>query len=235
MIDQIEFRTGVIRPVECFKEGWEIIKPNFWILFAISIVGILIGGATLYVLLGAMICGIYLCYLEAVDGLEPKIDTLFKGFKFIFPSLFVMVVMIVPVFFVMGLIYAPILLATMMGNRLSPDELISMMIATIAVEFVLALIMVCLHTLLLFAFPLIIDKDLSGWNSMRLSARAVWQNLGGVAGLWAVGFFVGLAGYLALCIGVYFAMPIIFAANVVAYRRVFPGSVVGRFEEAPSQ
>ncbi len=40
----------------------------------------------------------------------------------------------------------------------------------------------------------------------------------------AVGFFVSLAGYLLFCIGVYLTLPIIFAANTVAYRKVFPGT-----------
>ncbi len=232
MMDTMEYRTGVISPVECYKEGWKILKPHFWILFAITIVGILIGGATLYILLGAMLCGIFLCYLEAAEGIEPKIDTLFKGMKYLLPGLFVAAVMIVPTIIVIFSVYLPLLLATVMGTRMSSEELYALIIGSFAVELVLALIMVCLHTLLLFAFPLIVDKELSGWNAIKLSARAVWNNLQGVTGLWVVGFFVSLGGYLLLCIGIYFAIPVIIAANVVAYRKVFPGSVAGRFDLA---
>ena len=49
-----EFKTGVINPVECVKEGFERIKNDYWLLFAILLVGGLIGGATMYVLAGAM-------------------------------------------------------------------------------------------------------------------------------------------------------------------------------------
>ena len=35
-MNDIEFRTGVIRPLECFKEGWELIKPNYWLIFGIT-------------------------------------------------------------------------------------------------------------------------------------------------------------------------------------------------------
>lgn len=232
MTDQTEFRTGVISPVECYKEGWQILKPHFWILFAITIVGMLIGGATFYVLLGAMICGIFFCYLQAAEGIEPKIDALFKGMQYIVPGLFVAAVLVVPTIVVIFAVYVPLLAATIMGQRMSPDELYTLIIASFAVEFVLALIMVCAHTLLLFAFPLIIDKELSGWAASNLSARAVWNNLQGVAGLWVIGFFVTILGYLMLCIGIYFVVPLIIAANVVAYRKVFPGSVAGRFEQA---
>ena len=42
-MNDTEIRTGVIRPVECVTEGWELIKTNYWILFAILFVGVIIG------------------------------------------------------------------------------------------------------------------------------------------------------------------------------------------------
>ena len=67
-----EFNTGVIRPIECVREGWELIKNEYWLMFAISLVGGLLAGVTVYVLLGAMICGIFGCYLKKIDG-EPVV------------------------------------------------------------------------------------------------------------------------------------------------------------------
>ncbi len=224
MSNDLHFETGVIRPVECFKEGWEFVKPNYWLFFAISIVGLVIGGATLYLLLGAMVCGIFYCFLSALDGTEPKFEDLFKGIDYWGPGLLVLLVAILPTLVVIGFVYLPLLIATMMGTRLNEEELFAMLAGTFAVEVVLCVLVVCLHTLLMFAFPLIVDKNLTGWNSMVTSAKAVWQNLGGVAGHWAVGFFVSLAGYLLFCIGIYLTLPIIFAANTVAYRKVFPGT-----------
>ncbi len=51
-MSETEFKTGVIRPVECFKEGWELIKSQYWMLFAVTLVGAMLGGASLYILLG---------------------------------------------------------------------------------------------------------------------------------------------------------------------------------------
>ena len=45
----------------------------------------------------------------------------------------------------------------------------------------------------------------------------------GAAGLWAVGFLVSLAGLLLFCIGLYLSIPVIIAAHMVAYRKIFPG------------
>jgi hypothetical protein len=61
-----EIQTGVIRPVECMKEGWELIKQDYWIFFAITLVGFLIGGISMYILVGAMFCGIFYCYLQKI-------------------------------------------------------------------------------------------------------------------------------------------------------------------------
>ncbi|MDH3529073.1 MAG: hypothetical protein OEQ28_05880, partial [Acidobacteriota bacterium] len=67
MTDQLEFRKDVIGPVECYREAWEIIKPHYWMLFALTIVGVMISGASLYVLGGAMICGIMFSFLGVVE------------------------------------------------------------------------------------------------------------------------------------------------------------------------
>ena len=84
--------------------------------------------------------------------------------------------------------------------------------------------MVCLHTLLIFTFPLIADKNVGAVQAIKTSVRAALKNLGGVAGLMGLNFVLVFAGYLAFCVGIYFVIPIITAGNVVAYRRVFPRS-----------
>lgn len=218
-----EYRTGVIKPVECFKEAWELIKSDYWILFAISIIAMMLGGITMYILLGALICGMFKCFLQVIDGGKVEIEYLFSNIKDYFgPGLFVTAVIIVPMIIVFSIMYVPILLATLSGDRMSEQELFAMLTGAIIVEFIIAIVMVCLHTLLMFAFPLIVDRRLSGWQAIKTSAKAVWHNLNGVAGLWAVGFGIGIVGYLLLCVGIYFTIPIIIAGNTVAYRKVFP-------------
>ena len=91
-----EFRTGVISPVECVKEGFERIKKDYWLLFAISLVGALIGGATMYILLGAMACGMFYAYLNAIDGKPVVFDDLWKGMNYFGPGLVVTLLIFVP-------------------------------------------------------------------------------------------------------------------------------------------
>jgi hypothetical protein len=226
MTPQQEFTSGQIRPIECVKEAWALIKDEYWMLFAVSIVGAMIGGASMYILIGAMVCGIFICYLKKIDGGRVAFDDLWLGFKYFGRSLFVTILFVVPIVVYMvaafGTIYLPIIMKAVGGSRVSDDELLTTVGVALVVDVVIAIGMVLIHSLLIFAFPLIVDRGLSSVDAIKLSARAALKNVGGIGGLIAVNFCLAIAGYLALCVGMYLVIPIITAANVVAYRKVFP-------------
>jgi hypothetical protein len=232
-MNNTEFRTGVIRPVECVKEGWELIKSDYWILFAIWLVGGLIGSVSLFIASGAMTCGIFYCYLRKIDGHPVNFDDLWKGMQWFLPGLVVMILMIAPMVAVYIVIYVPIVLAGVMGGNLSQDELMGLLLGAVLIDIVLIIFMICVHTLLIFALPLIVDRNLGAVKAITTSARAVFKNLGGVVGLFLVNFVLVLIGYLALCIGIYLVIPIIIAGNIVAYRKVFPRLGDGSFAPPP--
>lgn len=232
-MNDTEFRTGAIKPIECFKEAWELIKKDYWILFAVALVGAIIGGVSLYVLLGAMACGIFHCYLQSIDGKPVSFDGLWKGFSYFLPGLVVTLFIVIPMIIVYGIIYLPFVMSIVMGSKLSQDEFMAMLFGSLALDFVLIIIMVCFHTLLMFSFPLIVDRDLSGIQAIKTSARAVWKNMGGVVGLILVNFVLMILGYLAFCVGLYFVIPIILAGNAVAYRKIFPAPNARNFAPPP--
>src|SRR6267142_2182657 len=99
--ENTDFRTGVIKPVECLKEGWALIKDQYWLFFGISLVGILIGGAVPIVLLGPMMIGIFLCLLQKQRGEPVEFGTLFKGFEQFVPGLVVAALKMIPVIIVL--------------------------------------------------------------------------------------------------------------------------------------
>jgi len=221
-MQQPQYRTGVIKPVECVKEGFELIKSDYWLLFAIWLVGGLIGGISFFIVAGAMTCGTFYCYLRKIDGHPVKFDDLWKGMQWFLPGLVVMIFIVAPMIVLYAGLYVPLVLAAVMGTKLSQDEMMGMLIGAFIVDFILLICMVCLHTLLIFSFPLIVDRNLGAVKAITTSARAVFANMGGVVGLIAVNFVLVLGGYLALCIGIYFVIPVLIAGNVVAYRKVFP-------------
>lgn len=232
-----EFTTGQIQPIECAKQGWEIIKSEYWMLFAITLVGILIGGISMYILIGAMICGIYRAFFRKMDGFPVSMDDLFKGFEYLKPSALATVVIVVPaviwVVVMIVTIYVPIIASAVMGSRMRSDELLGIFAGAFVFDLIVAVVMVCFHTLMMFVFPLIVDRQLSSWDAIKTSARAVMKNLGGVTGLFAVNFVISLAGQLLCGVGLYLAIPVIFAVNIVAYRKVFPKLDGQGFEPPP--
>ena len=228
-----EILTGRIKPVECFKEGWELIKDEYWLLFALTLVGALIGGATMYILFGAMICGVFYAYLRKIDGGRVVFDDLWKGFNWWAPGLVVTLFIVVPMIAVYLILYLPFMMAVVMGSNLSQDELFGLLAGAAVIDFIVIVVMVCVHTLLMFSFPLIVDQNLGAFKAMGTSARAVLKNIGGVAGLLLLNFGIVLVGQMALCVGVYFVIPIVMAGNIVAYRKIFPAQSPGNFSPPP--
>jgi hypothetical protein len=226
-----EFNTGVIKPVECMKEGWELIKNEYWLFFAITLVGLLIGGAIPVVLVGPMLCGIYFCFLQKFDGRKVEFGDLFKGFDYFLPALIATLVL-VGFIFVASIVFIVIpsfvLFAVAGATGGKGGQMIAMVsfIIFFLLMLIFAVIAACIHALIVFTHLLIVDRQLSGWDAIRLSARAARHNLGGVVGFIALQILLSIAGMLALIIGAYLVLPIIYAGTTVMYRKVFPQIVL---------
>ena len=235
-----EFQTGVIRPVECFKEGYELIKDQYWLFFAIVLVGMLIGGVIPFgIALGAMFCGIYYCLFQKMNGRKVEFEGLFKGFNYFVPGLVATLILIIPAVISALFIYASMfaVIFASMDRRGNIDETaIWGIMGTMFVEMIIVwLILGSLHVFLMFAYPLIVERNMSGWEAFKLSARAAWANLSGVVGLILIEFVLGIMAYVLtiflLGMGVYLVMPVMFAGVLVAYRKVFPAEP--KFSPAP--
>ena len=64
----VEIRSGVIRPVEVYKEAWSMIKGQFWMVFAVTFVGMMMAGIIPIIIAGPMIAGIFIVMFAVVDG-----------------------------------------------------------------------------------------------------------------------------------------------------------------------
>jgi len=236
-MSEIEFRTGVIRPVECMREGWELIKDQYWLFFGVTLVGMLIAGIVPFgILLGTMFCGIYYCLFQKMNGQAATFEGLFKGFNYFVPALIATLVFIIPAIILGIIAYIPLILMQIrMMNEENPNpaEIFSYMGFFFVEMLVLWLILGSIHAFLFFAYPLIIERNLAGMDAFKLSAKAVWQNLGGVVGFIALEFLLGLIGYMVCFVGVYFTLPLMFAGALVAYRKVFPAPGNQNFNPPP--
>lgn len=234
---EIEFKTGVIHPVECMREGWELIKHEYWLFFGITFVGILIAGFIPFGIgLGAMFCGIYFCLLQKMRGERVSFEELFKGFNYFIPSLMATLIFIIPAV-ILGLAsYIPLFLMQirfMNSTNPDPNEIIAFFGFFIVEMILVCLILGSIHTFLFFAYPLIVEREMPGLEAFKLSARAVWGNLGGVVNFILLQFLLCFVGYLFCIVGVYFTIPVMFAGSIVAYRKVFPNAGYQVFNPPP--
>ena len=73
----------------------------------------------------------------------------------------------------------------------------------------------------MFAPVLVLDRGHAFWPAMRLSMRVVNRRLLPMLGLLLLAWLIGLAGLLALCLGIFVAMPIVMASFAFAYEDLF--------------
>lgn len=220
----LEYTTGRIRAFEVYQEAWAMMKPEFWPIFGIVIVGMLVGSIIPIVIMGPMMIGVNLCLIDKVDGKPASFEKLFKGFDQFGAGLVIALIIMVPVFIFLFAVYIPMIVMSVVGQRMADDQILPFIGGLLLIELAIGIVMMIIHSLLIFAFPLIADRKLGGFAAARLSAKAAWDNKGGVAALFGVGILVIFVGYALLCIGVYLALPVIMMATTVAYRRVFPRS-----------
>lgn len=237
-MQNLEFRTGVIRPLECFKEGWELIKPHYWLMFGITLVGMILAGVSPFaILLGPMYCGIYYCNFQLMNGRRPEFADLFKGFSYFLPALIATLVFVIPVviFTVVSTVSVFAVMAGITDSRGQIDPSgIAMLYGVIFGEgIIFAIVLSCIHAFIMFTYPLIVEHNLSGPDAFKLSAKAAWANLGGVVGLILWEFVLGFIGYLVCGIGLYFVLPVMFTGVLVAYKKVFPGVQARNFTPPP--
>jgi len=90
---ELNFNRRAVRPVECLREGWQLIKDDYWLFLGICIIGVLIAGLVpMGILAGPMMCGINICLLRRMGGRPVKFDMVFRGFDHFLPSLLVGIV-----------------------------------------------------------------------------------------------------------------------------------------------
>lgn len=221
-----EFKSGVVRPMECLRGGWELIKEQYWLFLGMGFVAIFIGTAVpLGILLGPMLCGLYLALFQRQRGQPVTFDMLFKGFDFFGDSLIATLIQMVPMLVVLVPGYL-VMIGTMMttmqpGRRGEPPNLFPFFAAFGFFFVLIMLASLVVGAFFAFTYPLIVDRKLSGVNAVKVSIKAAMANLGGVFGLMFLNMVLGVVGVMLCYVGAFLIMPISFAAWSIAYREVF--------------
>lgn len=224
---QIPFRRNAVEPVQCIKAGWELVKEQYWLFVGMCIVGWLIGSAVpLGILLGPMMCGLYLTFFKRRRGEPIEFGTLFKGFDYFGPSVVATLLHVVPILAIIipgYFLFYVSLIVSVAAQGQEPNPAAPLAVFVIFALFLLAmfLLMIIISIGFIFAYPLIVDRKMQGFDAVKLSFKGAMANFWRLLGMALLTSLLSFAGLLICFVGVYLVFPISYAAIAAAYEQVF--------------
>ena len=234
------FYSGAINAGECIGNAWNLVTRQFWLYIGIGFLTMLMVSCIPclhYFLLGPVLGGFYFVVLRDMRSEPIEFGMLFKGFEKFVKLMAVGLIQAIPGIigegFRITVNIADVFTRGRRGGPRSTDFLLQSnglpavlagvgLIVIIIIAIVLILFAIAWGITFFFALPIAMETDLSVGDSIKLSARAGWGNIGGLIVLFILSFLIVLAGVLAICLGIFVAVPVIYAANAFAYRQVFP-------------
>ncbi len=247
-----QFYKGVIDASGCISNAWNLIKPNYGLYLGISLLAWFaiscIPCANVF-LLGPMMGGVYFVALRAMKGEPVEFGMMFKGFEKFVPLMVVGLIQSIPSIIYQGFdasvrIGGVSLDALTKGGRggdpsffqsPGPDFAIAsgVLVVIIVGAVVLMIFSIVWAITFAFAIPITMEQNIGPIDAIKLSGRAAWGNVGGIIVLAILSFLLALVGVLALCVGVFFVLPVIWVAWAFAYRQVFPDLNPSDFRREP--
>jgi hypothetical protein len=222
-----EFTPNAVQPIVCLTEAWDTIKDQYWLFVGITLVALLIGNlAPLGILMAPMMCGIYLAIFLRMRGQRVEFDSLFKGFDYFGDSLIAMLIHVLPVVVVIiafgaVFVFAGMLMVPPAGAEPDPARVGGFIILIFVLSLVMVLILIVVGVVFTFAFPLIVERKMTGIEAAKLSMKAGLANFWGLLGLLLLNALLGLVGALFCYVGAILFLPLSFTATACAYRQVF--------------
>ena len=245
MTPQIPFRRNAVEPVQCIKDGWAMVKDQYWLFVGMCLVGVVIGSAVpMGILMGPMMCGIYLAFFKKRRGEPIEFGTLFKGFDFFGPSVIATLLHTVPIiaiaipayfFFYVSLVLS--MAAQGATDEPNPAAMLSVFIMFGIFWVVFLAIVLIISIGFTFSYPLITDRKMQGFDAVKLSFKAAMANFWRLLGMVMLSFVMSIGGMLLCYVGAFLVIPISYAAIAAAYEQVFglhnPNEVVSNLPPPP--
>lgn len=233
---QPAYLSGAIRAGDCVANGWNLVLQNFGLLIGTSFLAILLIACipcVNFLLMGPVLGGIYFLMLKAMRNEPVNFGMLFKGFERFLPLMFIGLVLSVPDIGFQTVQFVVDINDLIKGGGIPIDRnffqqappaqdqtFFLLLFAAIALAF--AIFGFVWKTLLFFAVPLAVEYGIGPIEAFKLSVSAALSNIGGLIVLTILEIVIALFGIFAFCIGIFVAIPVIWAANAFAYRQVFP-------------
>ena len=221
-----EFKRNAVEPMECLKAGWSLVGNQYWLFVGMTAVGWIIGYAAPFgLLMGPMMCGMFLALFQKRRGQPLEFGVLFKGFDYFGDSVVAtllhaapILVIVVPLYigFVGLMVFIP-----QAGNEPDASVMLGLFGAFMVFWFVLMVLLVIVSVGFIFAYPLIVDRKLSGLNAVKLSIKAAMANFWRLLGLMLINGILNFVGMMLCGFGLFFVLPVTLSAIAIAYEQVF--------------
>lgn len=226
-----EIRRVRINPIELLKRGYAMLGDQYWLFMGMSLVAVLIGSLVpLGILMPPLMVGLFLALIEREQGRINEFGTVFRGFNKFADSLIAYLVMIAA-FIVVMIPLAIILVAAMImfaaANASGTGEGETILLVAMLVFYPLLFVSSFLcYIPFVFTYQLIADRGLTGMEAVKMSARGVWTNLGGILLYMFVSGLISLVLVMMCYVPIIFFIPISFASAFVLYRDIYAQPIV---------
>ena len=207
-----------------------MVKDQYWLFVGMCAVGLLIGGAVpLGILTGPMMCGLYMSFFAKRRRRPFEFSTLFKGFDYFGPSLVATLLHMVPILAIVIpaylLFYVSMIVsmgvAAQSGDNAAPAAFMGVMGFFILFWVAMMIIIIFISIGFTFAYPLIVDRKLSGLDAIKWSFKAAMANFWRLLGMYLLTGLMAMGGLVLCYVGIFLVFPIMYGAIAIAYERVF--------------
>src|SRR6185503_7232418 len=227
-VPPVDFNRNAVSPVECLKGGWNLIKNQYWLILGMVIVGWMIASAVPFgILMGPMMCGLFLTFFKMRRGEPIEFGTLFKGFEYLGQSILATLIHVVPITvlivgaYIAFYVFFLFAMVTQANQEPNPAAFIAVIVVYAVFWIAVIALIMFLSIGFMFLYPLIVDRNLQGFDAIKLSFRGAFANFWGLLGMMFLNFLLSLVVMLCCIIGVYFVLPISYSAVAIAYEQIF--------------
>lgn len=219
-----------VQPFSRLSRAKAILGDQYLTYVAVCFVALLIGGIVPIVLIGPMMCGMFVCFRERMLGRPGGFDGIFKGFDKFAESLIaslvqtaISMVVIIPVYMVFAFVIMFLILGIDNAQNGPPSAgfLFGILAAYGGLFLTLGVLIALISVPFTFVFPLVIDKNMQAMEAIGASWKAAKMNFMGIFYMHLLHMFI--AGIAALCcyLPAFLFMPLAFGATYTLYQDIF--------------
>ncbi len=221
----VEVRRVAVRPLQRLTEAKQFLGEQYWLFVGICLVGMLLGNTVAIVLMGPMMCGMYLCFLQHEKNPPARFEQLIQGFNYFLEAFLAMLMITVVSLIVVIPFYAVMMCGFfgMMAAGDNPDTVAPFMVIIMGLGYVVFIILIfAISVPFTFVFPLIVDRQMKAFDAIKTSWAGAKANFAGLFGMYLLHGFLSVLAACACYFPVFLLLPLCIGSIWLLYREIYP-------------